>query len=202
MASQVDLQARIATLSAEIQEKQKKLNELRRSVPAEEIADYPLKGSGGREVHPSDLFGEQDDLIVIHNMGSGCPYCTLWADGFNGVVDHLENRAGVVLVSPDSPERQKAFADGRGWRFRMISGQGSPFSHDLGFAEDREGKTYYKPGLSTLRRREDGRIVRVARASFGPGDEFCGIWHIFDLLEGGSQGWAPDFTYEKGEHSK
>lgn len=29
------------------------------------------------------------------------------------------------------------------------------------------------------------------RAAFGPGDDFCAVWPLFDLLEGGVDGWAP-----------
>ena len=42
------------------------------------------------------------DLIVIHNMGASCPYCTLWADGFNGIYDHLADRAAFVALQPRS----------------------------------------------------------------------------------------------------
>ena len=41
-------------------------------------------------------------------MGRGCSYCTLWADGFNGLRHHFEDRAAFVVVSPDTPEQQKA----------------------------------------------------------------------------------------------
>ena len=34
----------------------------------------------------------KDDLVVIHNMGASCAYCTLWGDGFNGVYEHLANK--------------------------------------------------------------------------------------------------------------
>src|SRR4249920_2536188 len=49
------------------------------------------------------------------------------AGGGNGVYDHLRNRAAFVLSSPDAPERQRQFAAGRGWRFPMISYEGTSF---------------------------------------------------------------------------
>ncbi len=78
----------------------------------------------------------------------------------------------------------------------MLSSRDSPFTTDMGFQEDVDGRTQVLPGISTFRRREDGRIVRVARAPFGPGDPFCGIWHMFDLLAGGGKDWAPKFSYD------
>ena len=49
-----------------------------------------------------DLFGDRDTLLAIHNMGQGCRYCTLWADGFNGLLPHLES-AHVCSPSVERP---------------------------------------------------------------------------------------------------
>jgi hypothetical protein len=35
----------------------------------------------------------------------------------------------------------------------------------------------------------------VSDASFEPGDDFCALWHILDLLAGGAGDWAPKFSY-------
>jgi predicted dithiol-disulfide oxidoreductase (DUF899 family) len=125
-------------------------------------------------------------------MGRGCAYCTLWADGFSGVYDHLASRAAFVVSSPDTPEVQAAFADSRGWRFPMVSTAGSDFTRDMGFIE---GDGDYWPGVSTLRRHPDGSVSRVAKDYFGPGDVYCGVYHLFDLLPGGSGEWEPRFEY-------
>ncbi len=45
-----------------------------------------------------EMFGDKKQLLLIHNMGQGCRYCTLWADGFNGFLKHLESVMSVVLV--------------------------------------------------------------------------------------------------------
>jgi hypothetical protein len=50
------------------------------------------------------------------------------------------------------------------------------------------------PGISVLRR-EGERILRVSDASFEPGDDFCALWHILDLLPDGAGDWAPKFSY-------
>jgi hypothetical protein len=47
------------------------------------------------------------------------------------------------------------------------------------------------PGVSALRRAVDGSLVPTGRAEFGPGDDFCAVWPLFDLLEGGAGDWAP-----------
>ncbi|MBI3075561.1 MAG: hypothetical protein HYY85_01025 [Deltaproteobacteria bacterium] len=50
------------------------------------------------------------------------------------------------------------------------------------------------PGVSTFHKVKNGTIVRVANARFGPGDEFCSVWHLFDLLPGARGEWQPRFT--------
>jgi hypothetical protein len=42
------------------------------------------------------------------------------------------------------------------------------------------------PGVSALRKTEGGAIERTGRTRFGPGDDFCALWPLFDLLEGGA----------------
>ncbi len=167
------------------------ISALRRAEPPEDVADHALVGPGGAVMPLSSLFGAQPDLLVLHNMGQGCAYCTLWADGLNGLLPHLEDRTGVVLVSPDDPATQARFAAERGWRFRMISDAEGAFSRALGFRTEHG----YQPGVSALRRGDDGRIVRTGYDWFGPGDPYCGLWHLLDLLQGGAGSWQPRFAY-------
>ncbi len=185
----------LETAYKELDRAQKRLAELRRQLPHEAVSDYELQGPDG-PVNLSALFGEKEDLILVHNMGSGCSYCTLWADNFNGVADHLQDRAAFVLVSPDSPAEQQAFARGRGWRFPLYSAAESTFTADMGFQSTAGGfMSGYQPGVSVFRKNEDGSITRVAQDHFGPGDSYCGIWHLFSLLPDGHDGWNPQFEY-------
>jgi predicted dithiol-disulfide oxidoreductase (DUF899 family) len=180
----------IEKLEGEILHLQERLAAMKRELPPSPVEDYTLQGWSG-PVRLSALFRDKSDLIVIHNMGRSCAYCTLWADGFNGVVPHLEDRVGLAVVSPDPPSVQKEFALSRSWRFRMASAEGSTFIEDMGF----RGEKSWLPGVSTFWRDETGRIVRVAKAAFGPGDPFAGIWHLFALLRGGAGAWKPRVQY-------
>jgi len=173
----------------EMQAARDRLTELQRQLPGEEFEDHMLT-NGSRRVRLSELFGGKDDLLVVHNMGKQCPYCTLWADGFNGVLQHIENRAAFVVVSPDDPAVQREFAQSRGWRFRMLSSQGSEFTRACGY----ENSGNPMPGVSSFFM-QDGKVHRASHAPFGPGDEFCGVWHLFDLLKTGTDGWRPRFDY-------
>ncbi len=181
---------KISTYRSQISDLREQIRKAQASIEPEEVQDYALSRAGGGAVKLSDLFGSNDTLFVIHNMGASCSYCTLWADGFNGVFDHLRNRAAFVVVSSDPPEQQQKFASGRGWRFPMASCKGTTFAQDMGYWRD----NHPVPGVSVFKR-DGSRILRVADTSFSPGDDFCSVWHFFDLIPEGANGWQPKFRY-------
>jgi predicted dithiol-disulfide oxidoreductase (DUF899 family) len=184
-----DTAEKLATYRRQIPALRDEMRELQARVEPQPVEDYALATVLG-PVRLSQLFGDKDTLFVIHNMGAGCRYCTLWADGFNGVLPHLENRAAFVVCSPDAPEQQEKFKSSRNWRFRMVSHQGSPFAEDMGY----KGETGWLPGVSVFRKR-NGRLVRVSDTRLGPGDDFCVVWHLFDLMPEGPAGWQPQYKY-------
>ena len=179
-----DYRRRIADMRQE-------MRQVQAEVEPQAAKDYRFRTVAG-EVALSELFGDKTALFVIHNMGTGCPHCTMWADGFNGVIHHLQDRAAFVVSSPDDPETQAAFAASRGWRFRMVSHQGSSFADDMGYRHD--GRWW--PGVSVFKR-DGGRIVRVSDTAFDEGDLYCPVWHLFDLLPEGRAGWKARFDYDK-----
>ena len=183
----------IDELEYQLQDMKQKLAELRRQRPREEVSDYRLLDSEGRETSLSSLFGDQSRLILVHNMGRDCSYCTMWADGFTGLLPHLESRAAFVLTSPDKPEAQKEVVQSRGWNFPVYSTAGTSFTADMGFDDEKEG---LMPGVSVFTKETDGKVYRVSRAEFGPCDNFCAVWHFFDLLPEGIDGWKPRLSYE------
>jgi len=82
-----------------------------------DIASETLKDQAGNSHTLTNLMGDNKQMMVIHNMGKSCVYCTLWADGFSGVFEHMKNRIPTIFVSPDDPATQKEFAESRGWNF-------------------------------------------------------------------------------------
>lgn len=178
----------IQAIEQEIEAAKLRLVEARRRRPREEVRDYTFKDADGNTVKLSDLFGDKDDLIVVHNMGVGCSYCTLWADGFNGLLRHLSDRASFVLISPDKPDTQRKVSEKRGWKFKMVStAEDQSFTQDMGYLKEDS----YWPGISTFRREPDGKIVRIAKTFFDQNDDYCAVWPIFDLLDGGPGDWQP-----------
>ena len=187
-----NIEEELSKAEKELEKCKAKVSKLRREFAAQKMDDYTFYDPDGKKIPLSSLFGDKEDLILIHNMGKECRYCTLWADGFNGVYWHLENRAGFVVASPNDPATVKTFSQGRGWKFKMISMHETSFNKDMGF-ESEKGKPM--PGVSTFHRDTDGKISRIGAAYFGPGDEFCAVWHILDLLKDGPNGWEPKYSY-------
>ena len=185
-----DTMKKLAEYRRQIDVLRAKMRTAQAATEPQEVENYALAAPEAT-THLSDLFGKKDDLIVIHNMGASCVYCTLWADGYNGIYPHLADRAAFVVASPDPPATQQRFAASRGWRFPMVSHQGTSFAADMGYRSEKGG---WLPGISVFRR--DGeRVLRVADAPLHPGDDFCALWHMFDMLQGGPGDWAPRFKY-------
>ena len=170
---------KLRKVQEEISEARKKYIKLVSKLAKKDVEDYVLKDRDGKDVKLSEMFGDKENLFVIHNMGKACSYCTLWADGFSGVTYFMEKKAAFVLVSPDAPEVQKEFADSRGWKFKMYSGAGSTFIKDMGYYTDAGA---YWPGVSVFHKDADGKITRISKDFFGPGDFYSSPWHFFDLL--------------------
>jgi predicted dithiol-disulfide oxidoreductase (DUF899 family) len=183
-----DQEARVRELREQISQLQRELMEMRRATPVT-VPNYAFETIQGT-VTMKELFGSHRDLILIHNMGKDCRYCTLWADGLNGHAPELQSRAAFVLLSADTPEVAAGFATGRGWRFPVVSEASRQISKDTGFISP-EGDPW--PGCSTYRLQDDGTILRVAATEFGPGDGYCAVWPLFDLLLDGPGDWEPNY---------
>ena len=178
------VERRIAELTAE-------LNALRRQNPPTPVPDYAFQTLDG-ETSLSQLFGEREQLLVVHNMGQGCRYCTLWADGFNGLLAHLESVLSVVLVSKDAPAVQRRFAHSRGWRFRMASHGGGAYIQEQGVfgeAENYPGAVVYE--------RQGATMLRKNACVFGPGDLYCAVWPFLGMAGLDGDDWTPQYNYWK-----
>ena len=76
-ASETD--AATAALETEIGKIREQIAALRRERAPEPVKDYELIGGDGAKVRLSALFGDRRDLFLVHNMGSRCPMCSMWA---------------------------------------------------------------------------------------------------------------------------
>ena len=177
----------VTSLFEQMKELDMQLTARFRELGAMDVQDYELVRSDGSKARLSEFFGGQENLALIHNMGKSCPYCTLWADGFSGIMRHFESgfygpACAFLLVNHDEPEQQRVFAAERGWPFPMACADGTSLAKDLGFMGEWDGKLMLMPGVSMLEKSADGGIRRTGMSFFGPGDSFCSLFHFFKLL--------------------
>jgi predicted dithiol-disulfide oxidoreductase (DUF899 family) len=94
----------------------------------------------------ADLFRGRSQLIVYHFMfgpdyKAGCPSCSAIADGFNGVVAHLENHdVAFSAVSRAPLAKLQAYKQRLGWTFPWASSAGGDFNFDfnVSFTEEQQ----------------------------------------------------------------
>lgn len=179
----------IQVLEKKIYDLSIELSQLKKEAPLEPVPDYEFKTVLGK-VRLSELIHPTGNLLMIHNMGQGCRYCTLWADGFNAFLPHLESILSVALCSKDSPADQKAMANSRGWRFTMVSHGGGTYSKEQSVMpghDNMPGVVYYE--------QHDKQIFRKNASVFGPYDQYCSIWHLLAMAGIGAEEWTPQFRY-------
>lgn len=190
---QKQLLQEISQIEQDIKDKKYRLKELRAQLQGEKVQNYVFLTSNEEEISLLELFGEKNELFVVHNMGKSCAYCTMWADGFNSVYHHIIEKAAFAVSSPDSPANQDNFAASRGWRFPMVSTMNNHFKEDLGFKKG----DYQYPGVSVFTKDIEGNIYHHTKTSFGPGDDFCIVWSLFDLLPSGYEDYRPQRSINK-----
>jgi len=181
--------ANIKRLEGEIKDATSKLRELRETLPPLKIPDYKFDSLEG-QIHLSDLFVSGDKLLMVHNMGQGCRYCTLWGDGLNPFVQHIEDALPLVMVSGDSPLVQRQFANSRQWRFRMVSHNRQQYYEEQVKASDYENC----PGIVCYEKK-GSELYRLGHAEFGPGDLYCSLWHVLAMAGYSSANWTPQYRY-------
>lgn len=144
--------------------------------------DYEFTSLDGEKVKLSEMFDDKKNLFVVHNMGKSCSYCTMWADGINGIYKYIEGRgkSAFVLMSGDDLETHRQFKNSRGWTMTSYSAKENDFTREMGFrSPDNE---HFWPGVSVFEKTDDGKIRRINREWFGPTDPYCAVWHFLELL--------------------
>jgi len=94
----------------------------------------------------AELFKGRSQLIIYHFMygpdyTAGCPSCSSIADGFDGIVAHLENHDVAFHVVSRAPlATLQAFKRRMGWTFPWASSGDTDFNTDFNvwFSEDQQ----------------------------------------------------------------
>lgn len=113
------------------------LSAARRALPWVKVdKDYRFEGPDG-DMPLSDMFKGKNQLIIYHFMygpdwKEGCSSCSFWADNFNNVDIHLNQRdIAFAAVSRAPIETLNAFKERMGWKFNWYSSLGGDFNFDF-----------------------------------------------------------------------
>ncbi len=113
-----------------------RLSKARRELPWEAVGkEYVFEGPNGKETL-AGLFDGRNQLVVYHFMfgpdwDAGCPHCSRWADNFNGIIVHLNQRdVTLVAVSRAPYEKLVVYRQRMGWNFKWVSSFGTDFNFD------------------------------------------------------------------------
>ncbi len=177
------------------------LSAKRRELPWVEIGEpYRFVGPEG-EVGLAELFGSSKQLLVYHFMfgpdwEKPCKSCSFWADGFNGVVDHLAHRdTRLIAVSRAPFAKLRERASRMGWTFPWYSSALGDFNFDFGVSfrtedlakgsvsynyEPRQTQMTELPGISAFIR--DGARVYHTYSGYSRGlDMLNPAYNLLDI---------------------
>jgi predicted dithiol-disulfide oxidoreductase (DUF899 family) len=120
------------------------LSQQRRDLPWVAVnKEYVFEGQNGKQTL-SELFDGRSQLIVHHFMfdpswEAGCPHCSFWADNFNGIIVHLNQRDVTMIAVSRAPySKLAAYQKRMGWDFKWFSSYDTDFNFDFNVSFTRE----------------------------------------------------------------
>lgn len=165
------LKARLDLLEQEKKHTRQKdvLSAARRALPWVKIEkDYVFQCEDGTTRSLAELFGERTQLIVYHFMfgpewDAGCVSCSFWADSFNGLQPHLNDRdIAFAAVSRAPMSKLLSFKKRMGWSFDWVSSFENDFNAD------------FDVSFGSLHKPEDPVTYNFKEDTFYPMDEAHG----------------------------
>jgi predicted dithiol-disulfide oxidoreductase (DUF899 family) len=166
---------------------------------------YRFEGRKGSETL-AELFEGRSQLVVYHFMFApeweqGCKSCSFWADNFNGVVAHLEQRDITMIAVSRAPlAKLQAYAGRLGWSFKWVSSADSDFSYDFQVSfmpgEQESGRAIYNygplahamsdmPGISVFTKDAEGAVFHTYSCYARGLDMLNTAYHYMDLVPKG-----------------
>jgi len=184
------------------------LSHARRDLPwvrVDKDKDYVFDGAGGKQTL-AELFAGRQQLIVYHLMfdpswEEACSRCSFWADNFNGVLVHLNQRdVSLVAISRAPFAKLAAFQKRMGWSFNWVSSFANDFNHDyhVSFTPERlaQDEVIYnyrlvknsmseRPGISVFYKDPGGTIFHTYSCYARGLDMLNVAYHYLDLTPKG-----------------
>ena len=182
------------------------LSRLQRELPWEPVTkEYRFDGATGVEML-GDLFAGRSQLVVYHFMfhpddKAGCPHCSLRADGFAGIILHLNQRDVTMVVVSRAPyTKLEEFQKRMGWNFKWVSSGESDFNFDYqaSFTPEemtakralynftmRDPKAPEREGHSIFYKSENGAVFHTYSCYDRGNDKLNLHYHYLDLVPKG-----------------
>ncbi len=207
----------LLTREKEFTRQREELSQQRRELPWETVTrEYRFDGPEGKE-SLSDLFAGRSQLIVYHFMfgpewKAGCPHCSFWADNFNAIITHLNQRdVTMVAISRAPYSKLAAYQKRLGWTFKWMSSAETSFNFDYqaSFTPDELAKkqalynfemqdpgSSEREGVSVFLKDSSGQIFHTYSTHARGIDIVNTAYHYLDLVpkgrdeNGGGQYWV------------
>jgi predicted dithiol-disulfide oxidoreductase (DUF899 family) len=173
-AEWLDARKKLLAREKEFTRLREELSQARRDLPWERVEkEYTFEGPRGKATL-DDLFAGRSQLVVYHFMfgadwKAGCPHCSFWADNFDRIVVHLEQRDVTMVAVSRAPYAKLAEYEKRmGWSFDWYSSGETSFNFDFGASFDVRARHRHDEHRVPLpRSRPEGPRRGRARAVLG-----------------------------------
>lgn len=175
--------------------------------------EYIFEGPDGKQTL-SELFDGRSQLVVYHFMfdpgwEAGCPSCSFWADNFNGILVHLNQRDVTMIAVSRAPySKIAAYRKRMGWDFKWMSSYNTDFNfdYDVSFTSEELAakKAFYnfttqdphspeREGVTVFYKDPAGRIFHTYSAYARGIDMLNTAYHYLDLVPKGRNEDGNDF---------
>jgi predicted dithiol-disulfide oxidoreductase (DUF899 family) len=201
----------------DLMRQRERVADLRRHLPpGTAVQDYeflegPRNLKDGDEpvttVRLSELYTAPHRTLVVQHVMYGklqstpCPMCTMWVDGLNAAVRHVQQNADYVVASAADPTALRAHARARGWdAVRLLSCGDNSFQYDFG-AEDEAGEQDSAISVFTLDPDGSPRHFYTCHPQMADDvnergiDLLSPVWHLLDLTPQGRGEWYAGLDY-------
>lgn len=202
----IEARKRLLVKEKEFTRLRDQLSQERRDLPWEPVTkEYVFEGPNGRQTL-SELFDGRSQLVLYHFMfdpswEAGCKHCSFWADNFDRIIVHLNQRDVTMIAASRAPYAKLAAYEQRmGWGFKWVSSEGTDFNFDYHVAftpeEVAEKKADYnfkiqepsapeREGVSVFYKDDTGQVFRTYSAYARGIDMLNVAYHYLDLVPKG-----------------
>ena len=175
------------------------LSRERRALPWEAVdKEYLFEGPDGKQTLPQ-LFDGRSQLVVYHFMfgpdwPAGCPHCSRWADSFDGIIVHLNQRDVTMIAVSRAPyPKLAAYRKRMGWSFKWVSSFGTDFNFDYRVSFTPE-ETQSKRALYNFTQQDPGMAEREGASVFYR-DAKGRVFHTYSTYARGIDMLNADYQY-------